>query len=191
VALSCAVIVIVPPAPAQKVLCTKHQAYIQPLHSATQRNKKRERSQTTCLHNAWMIVPCWHLVPPSSVFLLGIVTTHQQVTKHKHTAHKTTQKNTHRVTHQDILILEELLESPPAATQPDMDVVAHVRLASFLLSCFASCHGVAKTCCRHAADWAVAGTLSGSPATITRPGAHDAFSMIVGARRRSELQGLS
>ena len=33
--------------------------------------------------------------------------------------------------------------------------------------------------CRHEAKWATAGMLSGSPATITGPGAHNAFSQIV------------
>jgi len=33
--------------------------------------------------------------------------------------------------------------------------------------------------CRHEAEWAAAGTLSGSPATIAGPGAHNALSQIV------------
>jgi len=40
--------------------------------------------------------------------------------------------------------------------------------------------------CKHAAEWAAADTLSGSLATITRPGAHDAFLQIVfEARQRT------
>ena len=40
-------------------------------------------------------------------------------------------------------------------------------------------HAARPGSCRHVAEWAAADTLSGSPATITGPGAHNAFSQIV------------
>jgi len=57
---------------------------------------------------------------------------------------------------------------------------AHQRLKAWMHACAPSVLHETRLCsCRHEAKWAAAGTLSGSPATITSPGAHDAFSKIV------------
>ena len=57
---------------------------------------------------------------------------------------------------------------------------AHRRLKAWMNGCGQNLlHTARPGSCRHDADWAAAGTLSGSPANITGPGAHDAFSQIV------------
>jgi len=57
---------------------------------------------------------------------------------------------------------------------------AHWRLKAWMHECAPNIlHTARLDSCRHEAGWAAAGTLSGSPVTITGPGAHDAFSQIV------------